>query len=82
MGTLLGKQLGNGFADTTAGAGDQGYLAVEIKKLGLLHGGILVVCGPAGPSERVQPYPVLAGEVLMQSANLIHHHARNKDVGV
>ena len=39
--TLLGQQLGDGFADAAAGAGYQSYFAVEVEQLGLLHGLIL-----------------------------------------
>ena len=38
MGALLGQQLGNGLADTAAGAGNKGDLAVEVEQLGLGHG--------------------------------------------
>ncbi len=38
MGALLGQQLGNGFADATAGTGNKGDLAVEVEQLGLGHG--------------------------------------------
>jgi len=38
MGALLGQQFGDGFTDATAGAGNEGDLAVEVEQLGLGHG--------------------------------------------
>src|SRR5690606_21557760 len=34
---LLGQQLGDGFADAAAGAGNEGDLAVEVEQVGLGH---------------------------------------------
>src|SRR5690606_4614942 len=42
MGTLLGQQSGDGFADAAAGAGNESDLAVEVEQVGLGHSGYLV----------------------------------------
>ncbi|MCY1551506.1 hypothetical protein D9M68_878420 [compost metagenome] len=43
VGALLGQQLGDGFTDAAAGAGNEGDLAVEVEQSGLGHGVPLVV---------------------------------------
>ena len=46
---LLGQQFGNGLADTTAGAGNESDLAVEVEQLGLGHGLFLSYERPVRP---------------------------------
>ncbi|WP_446730913.1 hypothetical protein [Pseudomonas sp. SST3] len=41
MGALLGQQLGDGFTDATAGAGNKRNLAIEVEQVGLGHEGSL-----------------------------------------
>ncbi|MNP33309.1 hypothetical protein D3C76_1265410 [compost metagenome] len=44
VGALLGQQVGNGFTDAAAGAGNEGDLAVKVEQVGLGHAVFLVVC--------------------------------------
>jgi len=48
MGTLLGEQLGDGFADAAAGAGNEGDLAVKVEQGGLGHGRVPLVVRSRG----------------------------------